>query len=190
MPSVTEQAVVCPVGKLGAYGIRCHGDVIDQEHDQREYRKSQPAVRHHFIDPVGNSHPGIAVLLQAGFNDRSDVYVTLICNDALGIIIQLLFCIPYIVLYMRHLLCGNIEFFQYFGISLKDLDGIPPLPLFGHVMQQSFFNVRKRVFHDTGEPVLRNRLAASRCPDGSFRSFLYAFSLKCGDLYELTAHLA
>ena len=87
--AVAEQAVIGPVRGGGA--DRHHGDPVDQEHDQREDRQAQPAVGDHLVDLVRGAQAARVVLAVAGLDDLRDVDVALVGDDALRVVVQLLF---------------------------------------------------------------------------------------------------
>ena len=60
MPAVAEDAVIGPIGRPGAY---CgDGNIVDQEHGQRENGQRQETVGDHAVDPVGCCEPARGVL--------------------------------------------------------------------------------------------------------------------------------
>ena len=60
MPAVPEDAVIGPIGRPGTY---CgDGNIVDQEHGQRENGQRQETVGDHAVDPVGCCQPARGVL--------------------------------------------------------------------------------------------------------------------------------
>ena len=112
----------CPAGDPGSkqhvIGPVCHdgtdgryGNIVDQEHDPREDRKSRDPVRDHFVDLIGDgqlvfrlfflNHPG---------HDPLNVIIPRIGNDRFRIVIQLFFAVLDMPLNMSHGLLVQIQF--------------------------------------------------------------------------------
>ena len=85
-----EEGVVGPVGGDGAQPADRH--IVDDEHDRREDRQGQPAVGDHLVDPVRRGHAGV-LFMYAVFHQPGDVPVTLIGDDALAVVVELLFTV-------------------------------------------------------------------------------------------------
>ena len=65
----------------------------------------------------------------------------------------------------------NLQLFEDLVVPLEDLDRIPALLFFRHVVYNCFFDVRKRVFHRAGEGMHRNGFGVLRsiyCGFGCF----------------------
>ena len=89
MPAVTEHAVVCPVGCKRADGG--NGYVIYQKHNNRENRKRRKAVGDHPVDFVGCGQFLGVFLFVTAFDNRSDIDIAFVGDDAFGVIVQLFF---------------------------------------------------------------------------------------------------
>ena len=89
MPAVTEQSVICPIRcrRADAY----HRYVINQEHNNRENRKSKPTVCNNTVDFIGCGKLTRILFLIAAFYKLSYINISFICNDAFRIIVKLFF---------------------------------------------------------------------------------------------------
>ena len=185
MPAVAEQSVVCPVCCSGTYGN--HGNIVYQEHDDCEDRQTQPTVGDDLIDLVRSGHAG-SLFLQAVLDDRSNVQIPFVGDDAFCIVVHFLFC-GFDVLF--NVLFGsfrNVQLFQNLVVPFEDLDRIPSLLCFRTVMQTSFFNMCDGMLHAAAELVLGNHGdLAFRSLHGFLCSFVNAGALQCGNFHDLTA---
>ena len=182
MPAVTEQAVIGPVGSGGAHGH--HGDVVHQIHDHGENRQAQPAVGDDPVDLIGGGKLPLIVLLVAALDKLCNVDVPLIGDDALGIIVQLLFSGLNISLDVGHDIGGDAEFFQHLVIPLEDLDGVPALLLLRQVVHRGLLDMGDGVLHRAGEGVHRNGFGALGGLHSGFSGFHDAVALQSGDLND------
>ena len=156
MPAVAEHAVVHPVGRRRA--DRDHGDVIDQEHHDREDWQTQPTVRDDAVDLIGGGElPGI-VLLVAGLDDRGDIHITLVRNDRLGVVVQLLFGVPDVLLDVSELLGIRFSFLSTLSSRSKILIAYQRCCSSGHIVHGSLLDVGDCVLDAAGEGVLRDGL--------------------------------
>ncbi len=185
MPAVAEQAVVCPVGSGSAHTD--HRDVVNQEHDDRKNGKTQPAVRHNFIDLIGGGQLTGRVLLVAALDDLADVDVTLVGDDALGVVVQLLLGGGDVGLNVGHGLLRQVQLLHHLVVPLEDLDGVPALLLLGQAVDGRFLDVGNGVLYGAGEGVHGNGLAVLRGVDGSLGSGHNTVALQGGDLNDLAA---
>ena len=185
VPAVAEQAVVCPVGSSSAHAD--HGDVVNKEHDNCEDGQAQPAVGHDLIDLIGGGQLTGGVLLVAALDDLADVDVTLVGNDALGVVVQLLLGSFDVGLDVRHGLLGQTQLLHHLVVTLEDLDGVPTLLLLGQAVNGGFLDVGNGVLHRAGEGVHGNGLAVLCGVDRSFGSGHNAVALQGGDLDDLAA---
>ena len=187
MPAVTEQAVIGPVGSGGAHGH--HGDVVHQIHDHGENRQAQPAVGDDAVDLVGGGELPLIVFLVAALDELCNVDVPLIGDDALGIIVQLLFGGLNISLDVGHDIGGDAELFQHLVIPLEDLDGVPALLLLRQVVHRGLLDVGDGVLHRAGEGVHGNGFGALGGLHSGFSGFHDAVPLQRGDLNDPHAQL-
>lgn len=73
--------------------------------------------------------------------------VTLICDYTLGIVVKLLLGGLDVDLNMSHDLGINAESGEDFVIAFEDLDSVPSLLLFGHVVQRGLLDVGERMLN-------------------------------------------
>ena len=185
VPAVTEQAVVCPVGSGSAHAD--HGDVVNQEHDDREDGQAQPAVGHDLVDLIGGGQLTGGVLLVAALDDLADVHVTLVGDDALGVVVQLLLGSGDVGLDVGHGVLGQVQLLHHLVVPLKDLDGVPALLLLGQAVNSRFLDVGNGVLHRAGEGVHGNGLAVLCGVDRSLGSGHNAVALQSGNFNDLAA---
>ena len=187
MPSVAEQTVVCPVGRRRADAH--HSYPVDDEHNKREDRQTQPAVGDDTVDLVGHGQLACVLLFITGLDDRTDINVTLVCDDAFRVVVQFLLRRLDVLLNMCLRCFRDIELFHHLAVAFKDLDRVPALLFFRKSVHDRFFDMRKRMFNRTGERMLRNGFRALRRFNRLFGGFRDADSLQCGDLDDPTADL-
>ena len=182
VPAVAEHAVVGPVGGGSAHGY--HGDPVNQEHHHGEDGQAQPAVGDHLVDLVGGGQLALALLLVAALDDLGDVNIALVGDDALGVVVQLLFGGLDVLLDVLHHIGGDAELLQHLVVPLEDLDGIPALLLLGQGVDGGLLNVGNGVLHGAGEGVHGDGLGLA------LGGLHHAVALQSGDLHDLAAQLA
>jgi len=132
----------------------------------------------------------VILFLVAGLNDLADVDISLVGDDGFGIIIHFgLYGLDVIFDVLQYSLI-DIQGGKHLIIALKDLDGVPALLLFGHIVHGGFLNVGQGVLYAAGEGVLRNGLAVLGGINGSLGGSHHAGPLQRGDLHHLAAQLA
>ena len=189
------QHVVRPVCQEGAdrnAAVRnggAHGQGVDQEHDDDEDRQGEDAVGDDLVDLVGDGELTLALFLINALEQLADVDVALVGDDALGVVVQLLFRGDDVVFNMRLDLVRDLQPLQHLFVALKELDGVPALPLLGQVMDRDLLNVGQRVLHRAGKAVLRDGLAVLRSLYRGQRRFLDAVTLQGGNLHDRAAEL-
>ena len=125
---LAEDHIIGEVGGGGTDGHApaAHGDGVDEEHDDRKDGKTENPVGHDLVDLVGYGElTAGAALLYCSIRDGGNAAVPQVGDDALGVIVQLLFA-------------GADDFFRFFQgffgegelgdgflVSLENLDGIP-----------------------------------------------------------------
>ena len=185
MPAVAEQSVVCPVCCSRTDGN--HGNVVNQEHDDCEDRQAKETVGDDLIDLIRSCHAGF-LLLQAILDNGCDVQVTLIGDDALCVVVHLLFGSLNVLFDVLFGSFRHVQMFQHLVVPFKDLDCIPSLLRFRTVMQAGFFNMCDGMFHTAAELVLGNHgNLAFRSLHGFLCSFVNAGALQCGNFHDLAA---
>ena len=69
-----------------------HRYIVNNEHNNRENRQSQPAVCYDLIDLIRGGKLAGALLLIAALDDGSDIDIALVGDDTLRIIVHLFLC--------------------------------------------------------------------------------------------------
>ena len=87
MPAVAEYAVICPVRGPGSDG--CYRNIVYDKHYDCENRERRPPVRNDFIDLIGGRKLSGAFFLNAALDNRSDVNIAFVCDNAFRVVIQL-----------------------------------------------------------------------------------------------------
>ena len=187
MPAVAEESVVSPIrsGSSDAY----HGNIVNEEHDGYENRKSEPAVCDNLIDLVGGGKLAGVLFFVAALNKGSYVDITLVCDDAFRIVVKLIFGGFDVFVYVSQRICGDVELFENLVIVLKDLYRIPTLLFCGHVVYRSLLDVCDRVLNGAREVVHRNGLCVLCGIDCGICGFHDSRAFECGDLDHLAAEL-
>ena len=121
MPSIAKEAVIGPVRHPGADAGNRH--IIDDKHDDDKDWQRQPAVGHDGVDFIGNRHPGLIFLRIALTNDRTDIIIPFIGDDAFRIVVQLVFRF----LNQRSDIRNGVHHRRDLIIALKQLDRVEPL---------------------------------------------------------------
>ena len=189
--NLTEQHVVSPVGahSTDGEGVAAHGDGVDAEHDHREDGQGQDAVGDDLVDLVGDGEAALGSLfLHRLAHHGIDVGVTLVSDDALSVVIQLLLTVGDMFLQMRGQLFVQLQILQNLGVTLKELDGVPPEIPFVHLALNRFLDVGDSVFHAAGEDMgqLASLMALSQ--GHRFFSGLHAtLALQGAHLHHFTA---
>ena len=149
MPAVAEHAVVCPVSCRRADGDHC--DPVDKEHDYREDRQAQPTVGDDLIYLVGSGELAGVFLFVACLDDGCYVEVSLVCDDALGIVVKLFLGGLDIRVDVLHDLGLDRKLCKHLVVVLEDLDGVPALLLLGQLVQDGLLDVSDGVLDNAGE---------------------------------------
>ena len=183
VPAVAEHAVIRPVGRKAA--DRRDRDKINDKHDDRKDRKCRPPVGHDTVDLIGNGKLFGFLFLIAALHDGSDIYVSLIGDDAFRIIVKLLFRRLDILLDVIKGLFRQIQGRQHLFVALKNLDCIPALLLCRHIMYSRFLDMRDRMLDHAGKAVLRNGFCSFRRCHRFLRGFHDPGSLQRRDLEPL-----
>ena len=90
---ITEQYIVGPVCQEASDCADRY--IINQPHNNSEDRQSQPAVGYYTVDLIGNGKtPALFFFDIAALDDGCNVNVTLIGDDTLGVIVQLILQLP------------------------------------------------------------------------------------------------
>ena len=168
MEAITEQAIIGPVSDPATDGR--HRDEIHQNHDSSENRQGSEAIGDNTVDLIGNSHPAGLLFLVATLQDRSDVHITLVGDNAFSVIIQLGLSGLDIILHMVQNGLGNIQLGQHFVVALENLNGVPTLLLLWHIVDNSLFNVRQGVLNGASKGMLGNGLCGGAGSHGSVGS--------------------
>ena len=186
--AVAEKAVVSPVGGGSAY--RDHRDVVNEEHDEREYGKTQPAVSNDLVDLIALCELVFPLLLIAGPCDFGDIDVALVGDYRFRVVVELLFRRLDILFDMLKGGRGDLHLLKHLFIAFEYLYSVPALLLLGHIVNDSLLDVSERVLDRAGEGVLRNGFAVMSRLYRGLGGFLDARFTKRGDLNYLAAYLA
>ena len=84
--AVSENIVVREIGKRSAHAD--HSNPVHREHYRREYRQTQPAVRHNSVYLVGGTQSAFVFLVVAIVNDTRYVVVALVGNYGLRVVVH------------------------------------------------------------------------------------------------------
>lgn len=84
---------------------------------------------------------------------------------------------------------GDVELGEHLVVALKDLDRVPALLLFRHLVHGCLFDVGDRVLDRAGERVHRHGLGGLGGLDGGFCRGHDAVTLQGRDLHDLAAEL-
>ena len=185
VPAVAEHSVVHPVCERRADGA--DGYVVNHNHYKHENRQRSVTVGDDLVDFVRGREPALIVLMITALDYLSYVDISLVCDDALRVVVKLLLGGSYVLFDMLQNVPGNVELFEYPLVALKNLDGIPPLLLLGKVMNNGFLNVSESVLNRAAECVLRNGLVVFRRFNRLLGSLVDSRALESRDLDHAAA---
>ena len=186
--TVAEKTVVCPVGRT--FADADHRDIVHKKHNYYENRQSEPAVGDDLVDFVGGTELSLLLVLVNAVDDLSYVQITLVGDDALGIIVIFFlngFNVLFNVVFGRFI---QTELFNDLFIALKDLDRVPALLFLGKFVNAGFLDMGDSVLDRAFKGVLGNRLFVLGSLDCGFGSFPYALVFQRGYLNNLAAQRA
>ena len=194
---LTEQDVVGPVGGKGADGPAAvsdgstHGQGVHQVHDHCEDGQSQNTVGDDLVDLIGNGQVlDAGLLLDSLIDDAIDVCVTLVGDDALGVIVHLSLAVLDVLVDVSDQVGGELQLIHDLVVALKQLDGVPAQEAVIDFALDGLLDVSDGVLDAAGEDVGQLAALASLCSShSSLCSSLGAFALQCADLNSLTAQL-
>ena len=186
-PFIAKQAVVGKVGHPRTN--RGHRDIIHQEHDDHKDGQRQHTVGDHLVDLIRNGHAAGVLSLIAALQQRCNVIVALVGDNALGFIVQLLFGHDNIMLDMCYLFLGHGKLLKYHAVALEDLDGVPSLLLLGHTVYGSLLDMCDRMLNRTREIVRGGRCLGACGGNGHLGGLVNAGALECRDLDNRAAKL-
>ena len=124
-----------------------------------------------------------------GSDHLGNIHITLVGNDAFGVIVQFLFSGRNVGFDMLHGVRRNLQLFQHLVVPLKHFDGIPALLFLRQTVDNGFLNMCQCVFHRAGEGVLRNGLAGLCRLDRGFGRLHNAGTFQGGNLHYAAAEL-
>ena len=139
------------------------------------------------VDLVGDGQLTGCLPFIGPLEDRANVVVTLVGNDALGVVVQLLLCGTDILFDVVQEWLGDVDLFQGLFVPLKDFDGIPALLIGGHIVKDCFLDVGQGVFHWAGKVVGGDRLGGAGSVDGCLSGFHDASGFEGRYLHHLAA---
>ena len=183
MPAVAENAVVHPVGRLGARRVGRHRDKVHEEHHQREYRQAQPAVGHYLVDLIRYGQSALLLLFVNALEHIGYADVALVGDYGFGVVVKLLLGGLYVLFDMVELIPGYAQLFDRLLVALEKLYGVPPLTRLGHIVQHVLLDMRQSVLDRSAEGVLRNGAGALRGLDRGLGGLVHARALQRGNLH-------
>ena len=194
---LTEQDVVGPVGRKRTDGPAAvcdgstHGQGVHQEHDHCEDGQSQHTVGDDLVDLIGNGQVlDAGLLLDSLIDDTIDVGVTLVGDDALGVIVHLSLAVLDMLVDVSHQVGGQLQFLLDLPVTLEQLDGVPAQEAVIDLALNGLLDVRDGVLDAASKNV--GQLAGLAClcsRHSSLCSSLGTFALQSADLNSLTAQL-
>ena len=180
-----EQCIISKVSYNSAYGF--YSNVVNQEHDNRENRQSQETVRYNAVDFIRNSKAGVA-FDNCIAHQLANVVITLIGNNAFGIIIQcfLAGCNDFFNLSLLAL--AQAQSISNFLITFKQFYQQPAL---AHTMNlvAGFAGNRSQSILNLATEAHILRCSAADSFNCFFGSLTGAFTLQCGSFHNLAAKL-
>ena len=187
-PRLNPFAEQCIIGKVGYNSTDSfYSNVVNQEHNNCENRQSQETVRYNAVDFIRNRQTGVA------FNNSlahqlANVIITLVSNNAFGIIIQcfLAGCNDFFNLSLLAL--AKAQSISNFFITLKQFYQKPAL---AHAMNliACFAGNRSQCIFNLAAKAHILRCSAAYSFNCLFGSLTGAFALQCGGFHNLAAKL-
>ena len=187
-PRLNPFAKQCIIGEIGYNSTDSfYSNVVNQEHDNRENRQSQETVCYNAVDFIGNRQTGLT-FDNCIAHQLADVIITLVGNNAFGIIIQ-------------RFLAGCNDFFNLSLLALAQAQSISNfLITFKQLYQQpAFANTMNLIacFAGNCSQSILNLTAEAhifRCSTADsfncfFGSLTGSFTLQCGGFHNLAAKL-
>ena len=161
VPAVAEEAVVGPVGEVGAGTAVRDGKPVHREEREAEDRDGEDAVRDEAVDLVRERRAlhALRVLHDARGDELLDEGVALGGDDRLRVVVQLGFAVLDVALHVREHVGGEAHLRDGVRIALEDLDRAPAEGGGGHLALDRLLDVRDRVFHGPREHVRHLALA-------------------------------
>ena len=194
---LTEQDVIGPVGRKRTDGPAAVGDGsahrqgVHQEHDHCEDGQGKNTVGDDLIDLIGNSQVlDAGLLLDSLIDDTVDVCVTLVGDDALGVIVHLSLAVLDVLVDVSDQVGGELQLIHDLIVALEQLDSVPAQEAVIDFALNGLLDVSDGVLNAAGEDVGQLAALASLCSShSSLCGSLGAFALQCADLNSLTAQL-
>ena len=119
------------------------------------------------------------LLFHTAVYNLADVCITLVCDDAFRIVVQLFFAVFDMCLQMRHQTAAEVQLRSHFFIALKKLDSVPAQVLRIHFVGDGFFDVGNGMLHTSRKHMgLLIGRAARGDGDGFFRNRHTALALQ------------
>ena len=180
-----EQCIIGEIGYNSTYGF--YSNVVNQEHDNRENRQSQETVRYNTVDFIGNRQTGLA-FDNCIAHQLANVVITLVGNNAFGIIIQcfLAGCNDFFNLSLLAL--TQAQSISNFLITLKQLYQQPALAHTVHLVACFAGNRSQSILNFAAEAHIF-RCSTADSFNCFFGSLTGAFTLQCGGFHNLAAKL-
>ena len=119
-----------------------------------------------------------------------DVGITLVGNDAFGVIIHFFFAVSNVALNMIHHCFAKAQFLLNLFVTLEQLDSIPTQETAIHIALNAFLNMGDGMLHAAGEDMRQvTALAGFGRRNRHFGGFQRAFPFQRADLNRLAAKL-
>ena len=130
------------------------------------------------------------LLLDGLIDDAVDVCVTLVGDDALGVIVHLSLAVLDVLVDVSDQVGGELQLIHDLVVALEQLDSVPAQEAVIDFALDGLLDVSDGVLNAAGEDVGQLAALASLCSShSSLCSSLGAFALQCADLNSLTAQL-
>ena len=180
-----EQCIIGEIGYNSTYGF--YSNVVNKEHDNRENRQSQETVRYNAVDFIGNSQTGMA-FDNCIAHQLANVVITLVGNNAFGIIIQCFFASCHDFFNLSLLALAQAQSISNFLITLKQFYQQPALAHTVHLVAGFAGNRSQSILNLAAEAHIF-RCSTADSFNCFFGSLTGAFTLQCGGFHNLAAKL-
>ena len=174
---LTEQHIVYPVGSHGSdrERIAAHRNRINHKHNYCKNRKRQNPVRHDLVDLIRYRHAVLcAFFLHSLCNDAADKGISLICDDALRVIIQLVFTRLNCIFHILRRRTGKLQILHDPFVPLKHLYRIPAKILRVHLAGDRRLDLADCILHASGVHLKRSAFFLCLCSSHGFICRLHA----------------
>ena len=194
---LAEQNIVGPVSCEGSDGDTAicngstHGQRVHEEHDQGKDWQSEDTVGNNLVDLIGNSQVlNASFLSDSLLNNSVDVSITLVGDDALGVIVHFLLAVCDVLVNVVNQRLVQLQLLLNLVITLEQLDGVPTQEAVINLALDGLFDMSDGMLNAASEHMGQLASLARLCSGNSHLSSLHAaFALQCADLNSLAAQL-